>query len=236
MTIDVIGDAMIDCYEHKTLPGGAALLASMCDGNLYAHITSEFRSMFPELKTDNCKIISKMTTKVYENGMKIDFDVIENYDYNFVPQGDLILFSDYGKGCLNNVVLPKNRITIVDPKCRPLNRWEGCTIFKCNKKEAMYLAGTNNMKEAAKFLKTIIKCEMVIITLGAEGIVGYWKKLFEHAPKKVIAVNCVGAGDRVCASLAIYFVRMKNNGYTNLEEAAIYACEEATKYVQNPRC
>jgi bifunctional ADP-heptose synthase (sugar kinase/adenylyltransferase) len=226
-SIGVIGDAMVDMYGRWTLPGGSALCAEICRGNLYAYVNEWFKKKFSHINMDNC-LIDEMSYKVYKNNHKYDFDVIKDYSYEFQPKEDVLVFCDYGKGVLNHALLPKDKITIVDPKFRPLERWIGCTIFKLNLKEALDLTGQENLRIACAMLKSELNCQMVVITLGADGIVGHWKEYFEYRPAKINAQNSVGAGDSMAANIALYY-------HDGLDELAMLACDKATEFCLKER-
>jgi bifunctional ADP-heptose synthase (sugar kinase/adenylyltransferase) len=64
------------------------------------------------------------------------------------------ILSDYNKGFWNldkdASIWIKDKITIVDPKKGPLEKWKGCTIFKPNTKEAEELSGQTNWKKTSR--------------------------------------------------------------------------------------
>src|SRR5690606_38317504 len=80
----------------------------------------------------------------------------------------VVVLSDYNKGFWN-LNLPisewmKNKISIVDPKKNPVEKWKGCTIFKPNSKEAELISGYSNWKKQVDFFEKKINCRAVLIT------------------------------------------------------------------------
>lgn len=125
---------------------------------------------------------------------------------------DVTIFSDYNKGFfsygnfkLSDLCLNTN--TIVDPKKGPLSKWQGCTIFKPNSKEAFELSGLSDWKQQASFFKEKLGCQAVVITRGGDGVCGVYEKgFFEISSNEKINVeSVVGAGDCFCAVFAMAF-------------------------------
>jgi rfaE bifunctional protein kinase chain/domain len=127
-----------------------------------------------------------------------------------------IILEDYDKGLLSPTLIAsvielgrKRQIPVfVDPKHRHFFDFVGCTVFKPNKKEAsdalgMLLTTMDEVEKAAKALRNTLRCENVLITMGAAGMV-----LFEQdgtlstVPTRAMKVSDVsGAGDTVIATL-----------------------------------
>jgi len=152
---------------------------------------------------------------------------------------DVVILSDYNKGFFQaldyneqvNWIEPfDGRITIVDPKIGPLEKWKGCTVFKPNAKEALDLSGKGLWREQAKFFQNKLECESVVITYGGEKVCGVWKDEFFNyiAPKKVEVKSVVGAGDCFCA----FFAMAVGLGFT-IPEAAEISWNAGAVYVQN---
>lgn len=120
----------------------------------------------------------------------------------------ITICSDYNKGFWNqNFDYKKffeNTISIVDPKNLPLKKWEGCTIFKPNQKEAKELSGYNHWEDQAKYFIDKIQCKNVIITFAEKGVKGIvndcYFEYFNHNIKE--ANSIIGAGDCFMATMA----------------------------------
>jgi len=155
-----------------------------------------------------------------------------------IEEYELIILSDYGKGLFNDIqfcqdiikiCLDNNCKTIVDPKYGPLRKWEGCTYFKPNAKEAIDLTRGQIGLDDVSVLKTDLKCKNIIITHGGEKITGcidgerFTKKL-----RPVRAQSVIGAGDCFSAFLAMALAY----GFT-LDQSIDIAHEAGSRYVQN---
>jgi D-beta-D-heptose 7-phosphate kinase/D-beta-D-heptose 1-phosphate adenosyltransferase len=154
-------------------------------------------------------------------------------------QPDVVILSDYNKGFFQaldyneqvNWIEPfSGRITIVDPKTGPIDKWKGCTIFKPNSKEAAELSGKGFWREQAKFFQNKLGCETVVITHGGEKVCGVsGSEFFNYmAPKKVEVESVVGAGDCFCA----FFAMAVGLGFSAIESAEI-AWNAGAIYVQD---
>ena len=150
------------------------------------------------------------------------------------PLPEVAILSDYDKGLFaSDVIRPfdlyrDKTITIVDPKKGPFEKWEGCTIFKPNAKEARELTGYTDWRVQVEFLKNRLGCQAVVITQSSDGIVGLDRnEIFEYKPaQRGPARNVTGAGD----CFAAFFAAAIAHAFS-VREAAEIACEAATAYV-----
>ena len=143
----------------------------------------------------------------------------ELYDKNLPRIGEFsaLIFSDYDKGVCEHYLpsLIKNvPITVVDSKCKNIEKWNGCTVFKPNYKEAISISGCSNAIDAGIWIIKKINCEHVVITNEdkcitvisnqAEGIESV--EIFPDctAPQ---AESVIGAGDCFVAFLTMALVR-----------------------------
>lgn len=149
-----------------------------------------------------------------------------------------VILSDYNKGLwrcpvaqkIIEICNSKNITTLVDPKCHPLSRWKGCTVFKPNAKEAQLLTDLSDWKDQASYMMEQLQCKAVVITGGGTGVVGKCgDELFEykvrHKSKDVNSV--IGAGDCFAAILTIAM----GHGLSTPEACAI-AFEGGVEYVK----
>jgi D-beta-D-heptose 7-phosphate kinase/D-beta-D-heptose 1-phosphate adenosyltransferase len=153
-------------------------------------------------------------------------------EHNFDCEPDVVLFSDYGKGIFNNFDWTKfkNKITIVDPKNGPIEKWRGCTVFKPNKYEAEKLSGLKDWRSQCQYFRSTLGCRAVVITHGGEKVVGSWDEhFFEYVTSKTVLVQSViGAGDCFVALLAMAV----GHGFV-AEEAVSIAYQAGSVYVQH---
>ena len=132
---------------------------------------------------------------------------------------DAIIFEDYDKGVLSEVLIQKiitlaqklQIPTIVDPKKRNFKSYRGATLFKPNLKELREgLHGDFNplaadFEEMLQKAKTSLAVENLMVTLSEEGVAfvensGKYGKISAH--KREIA-DVSGAGDTVVAVAAL---------------------------------
>lgn len=145
---------------------------------------------------------------------------------------NVFIFSDYDKGVFDNVMynLPKNAISIVDPKNPPLSKWKGCTVFKPNSLEAFRLSdGLIDWKDQCDYFQEKLECQSVVITVSGDGVVGKSNgSYFEHHPiDHVEARKTSGAGDCFVGVLAVAIA----HGMSVSESAAV-AYEAGALFVQ----
>ena len=134
-----------------------------------------------------------------------------------------VVISDYGKGtinpCLMECVLQKDRFglatlpLIIDPKAPNFDTYRGATVVKPNRKEAEQASGflIKTPADAGKVGSTLLdtwQCEMLLITLGEDGMVLVERKQdgcsvdhIETQAREVYDVS--GAGDTVSAVFAL---------------------------------
>lgn len=128
--------------------------------------------------------------------------------YKDVSNPFVVIFSDYNKGLFNSEKwcrIRKDVISIVDPKTGPIDKWEGCSVFKPNYYEACDLSGLNFWKDQCDFFQNKLGCVSVVITHAHEGIKGkVGGRYFEYSHKKQSpATSVIGAGDCFIAFLAM---------------------------------
>jgi D-beta-D-heptose 7-phosphate kinase/D-beta-D-heptose 1-phosphate adenosyltransferase len=135
-----------------------------------------------------------------------------------MPDVDLVLISDYGKGLITAALLNSliyivkkyNRVSIADPKGRDFLKYSGVSLLTPNKKEASLVSGIEIVDESTliqagnRILETVTT-EKLLITCGKNGMV-----LFENnkEPYYITAqtrqvFDVSGAGDTVIAVLGL---------------------------------
>ena len=135
-----------------------------------------------------------------------------------IPDVDVVLISDYGKGLITKDLLSRviasaknhNKMTIVDPKGLDFSKYSGVSLLTPNKKEAALASGVeinneSNLEKAAnKILKNII-LDNLLITCGKDGMVLFEKnkKPFRVRAEARQVFDVSGAGDTVLAVLGL---------------------------------
>jgi D-glycero-beta-D-manno-heptose-7-phosphate kinase len=131
-----------------------------------------------------------------------------------------IILQDYNKGMLTPSLIltiiktanEKNIPTFVDPKEKNFFAYQGCTLFKPNKKEIRQAVGSLSWDEADILIKQKLQNKYTIITLGSEGIYindGKNGKIYPTT-QRVIADVC-GAGDSVISVVSLCYIKGMNS-------------------------
>ena len=135
-----------------------------------------------------------------------------------IPDVDVIILSDYGKGLITRDLIVKlidlaeahGKLTIADPKGLDFSKYAGISILTPNKKEASLASGieiTNDrsLAEAGKVLLEKTGIEKLLITCGKDGMVffepGRQPYVIRTKAREVYDVS--GAGDTVIAVLGL---------------------------------
>lgn len=228
-----------------TRPGGVALVAaqfkhfnitpnlirfpkSFLDNKFHTNVQIPIKKRFLEHTTQIKRW--DIETKNYgltDNQLKtLQQQTIKNYQ-----PAEIAILSDYDKGFFYNFTkewmeLLKNKITIVDPKNGPVEKWQGCTIFKPNSLEANNLSGETDWKKQCLYFKNY--CKKVVITQGEQGVVGMDEDFFEYRQKSDKVVSTIGGGDIFASFLAM----ATGYGFSLFESVQI--ADYASKvYIQN---
>ena len=142
------------------------------------------------------------------------FEAIAKYLEEKIPDVDVVLISDYGKGLITEALLARmiaaaqkhKKITIADPKGLDFSKYSGVSLITPNKKEAALASGIEvvdekTLIEAGNKILQRVGIDKLLITCGKDGMV-----LFDRnkAPYKIGAetrqvYDVSGAGDTVLA-------------------------------------
>ena len=128
---------------------------------------------------------------------------------------DGIIIEDYNKGALTkdvisyviNVAAKKNIPVYVDPKHNNYDSYKGVRLFKPNLIEFNAIVKDKmfgELPDSGFLFKEYIDCEILLLTLGADGMSLYHKNKLDQIPTKARQVFDVsGAGDTVIATFTI---------------------------------
>jgi D-beta-D-heptose 7-phosphate kinase/D-beta-D-heptose 1-phosphate adenosyltransferase len=127
---------------------------------------------------------------------------------------DLVIFSDYGKGTLQQVsamlLLAKARgvITLVDPKSNDFSVYAHAHFITPNFKEFTAVVGNvkddEQLQQRARELIQQHHLQGLLVTRGSEGMSLVTATLYDHLPTKAREVfDVTGAGDTVVALLGL---------------------------------
>jgi len=135
-----------------------------------------------------------------------------------IPDVDVVLISDYGKGVITrgllsgllSVAKKYRKIVIADPKGLDYSKYSGMSLLTPNKKEAALVAGLEIIDEptlykAGEKILEKIAVERLLITCGKDGMVLFDR---DKKPDKIMAearqvYDVSGAGDTVLAVLGL---------------------------------
>jgi D-beta-D-heptose 7-phosphate kinase/D-beta-D-heptose 1-phosphate adenosyltransferase len=131
-----------------------------------------------------------------------------------LPQIDVVLLSDYGKGTLTasltrfaiDAAKKAGKKILVDPKGKDYSKYENATLVTPNRKEASEAVGCalptlESVKEAGAKLRRDLRLEYAIVTLSEDGMMVCGESA-THIPARAREVyDVTGAGDTVLASL-----------------------------------
>ena len=133
-----------------------------------------------------------------------------------IEKADIIIFSDYGKGILNNLpdlineVKAVNKVCLVDPKGINPQKFKGCHVLTPNFKEMTNLIGNfyneHDFKEKTFQMMKKNKINNIVVTRGNKGLTLYQLKNFlefniKDTPSEIFDVT--GAGDTVISVLSV---------------------------------
>ncbi len=130
---------------------------------------------------------------------------------------DILVISDYAKGVLTPSLTRKaidlfkqvSKKVICDPKPANLPLFKGIDLITPNRDEALRSAGINrvesdSLERSARWIREQLSVGAVMITAGADGIFLLENDSGLVVPAERVEVyDVVGAGDTVCATLAL---------------------------------
>jgi len=131
-----------------------------------------------------------------------------------MPDIDVVLISDYGKGLITKSLLSKvtasakkyKKMIIVDPKGLDFSKYSGVSLLTPNKKEAALASGVeinneSSLEKAANKILENISLDNLLITCGKDGMVLFErnKEPFRVRAEARQVFDVSGAGDTVLA-------------------------------------
>lgn len=131
-----------------------------------------------------------------------------------LPEVDVVLLSDYTKGCLSEGVIRAVlqaakaawKPVVVNAKPSTLPIYRGATVISLNRSEASSAWGADvnaaNASECANVLREKHRAEAIVITLGDAGMEVAGPSQFRISAPRVEVADPAGAGDTVIAAIA----------------------------------
>jgi rfaE bifunctional protein kinase chain/domain len=139
-------------------------------------------------------------------------DMLADYA-RVLPQHDVVLFSDYGKGGLAHIprmielARTAGKPVLVDPKGADYTRYAGATVITPNRSELSQViggwSGEEQLQSRAQALRESLRSSALLLTRSEEGM-----SLFDAAGHVRVAAQArevfdvTGAGDTVIATMA----------------------------------
>ena len=155
--------------------------------------------------------------------LRIDFEEIPTDEIltnkleiytKLVSEHDLVILSDYGKGCLRyaeKMIVAARALgkpVLVDPKGSDYSHYKGATLLTPNRMEFQAVAGSwadeAALTEKAQALRQELQLEALLVTRSEEGMSLYQQDEVLHQPtvaRQVFDVS--GAGDTVIGTLGL---------------------------------
>ena len=133
---------------------------------------------------------------------------------SLLPQVDVVILSDYGKGALEQVsamiALAKanKKLVLVDRKGDAYSKYKGATVLTPNRSELRQVIGQwsdeADLTKRAQSLRQELELSALLLTRSEEGMTLFTEKGTEHVRAQAREVFDVsGAGDTVIATLAV---------------------------------
>lgn len=186
-------------------------------------------------KSDNSYEFTQLSTNQESNYyLQVRYDIEDTHDINNILSNeimdyikvenknnrkiDAIILSDYDKGTLTKELCQDiiqycniNGIpTFVDPKIKNSMKYIGCFLFKPNQNESEVLTSKTNLPNIMETLKSLIKCDHILLTRGKEGmILDNLQNRIEHE-EIIHVVDVTGAGDIVMSVLVYCYLKYKD--------------------------
>jgi rfaE bifunctional protein kinase chain/domain len=131
-----------------------------------------------------------------------------------LPEFDVVLFSDYGKGALAHIQdmirLAKSlgKPVLVDPKGSDYSRYAGATLITPNRSELAKVVGKwcneENLTQKAESLRQVLDLQALLVTRSEEGMSLFQADRVYSVSAETLEVSDVtGAGDTVIATMAL---------------------------------
>jgi D-beta-D-heptose 7-phosphate kinase / D-beta-D-heptose 1-phosphate adenosyltransferase len=211
-------DLLSYCGQDET---GDRLINMLSDAGIACHV-HRLESIRTTLKL---RVLS-----VHQQLLRLDFEevmpqlTLEQLKLDFerrAQSADIIIFSDYGKGCLQNMAMwidlarQANKPIFVDPKRSDVNVYQGATVLTPNRREFEEMVGLcadePTLVKKARVVLEQYAIEALLITRGEQGMTLVQRDQPEvHLPALAQQVyDVTGAGDTVVACLALAYHAMQ---------------------------
>ena len=155
--------------------------------------------------------------------IRLDFENLPGYEVlaqvkeefrQLLPQYDVVILSDYGKGGLSHVsemidwAREAGKPVLIDPKGDDYEKYAGATLLTPNRAELKEVIGSwkseQDLQEKVEQLRHHLGLEALLLTRSEEGMSLFRDGEPHHQPARVQEVYDVsGAGDTVIAGMGL---------------------------------
>ncbi|STZ75933.1 D-glycero-beta-D-manno-heptose-7-phosphate kinase [Bergeriella denitrificans] len=155
--------------------------------------------------------------------IRLDFEETPNHEVleqikdqyrTLLPDYDVVVFSDYGKGGLTHIAgmiewaKQAGKAVLVDPKGSDYEKYAGATLITPNRAELKEVVGSwkneTDLTEKAQLLRRHLELEAVLLTRSEEGMTLFNEGDAVYQPTRAQEVYDVsGAGDTVIAGMGL---------------------------------
>ncbi|MFB1007497.1 MAG: D-glycero-beta-D-manno-heptose-7-phosphate kinase [Sulfurospirillum sp.] len=145
---------------------------------------------------------------------KASVDALLSQCASYIPNVDVVLLSDYGKGVLTTTFTSHviefakkyQKPILVDPKGEDYSKYKGATLITPNKKEAslatkIAIKDDETLQKAGSLLKESLGLDYAIITLSEDGVAIFGEQFLKMPTVAREVYDVTGAGDTVLASI-----------------------------------
>ena len=222
-----LGGAANVALNVKTLGGNVTLLSVVGNdepSNRLAKLLSDYGISAALAKDHRVQTIVKLRLISHSQQlMRVDFEKMPNHEIlskmlsdfeHQMPRHDVVLFSDYGKGCLAEIshmiemARKFKKLVLVDPKGTDFLRYFGATVLKPNLAEMRQIVGAwqdeVELERKAEDLRSNLGLQALLLTRSEEGMSLFQADGVQHLKSQVREVaDVTGAGDTVIATLAL---------------------------------
>ena len=221
------GGAANVAHNIQALGAKSTLLSVVGDdaaGKELQQIVSDFGAE-PIFRTDASLDTTEKLRMIAQNQqlLRADFEsppadevlqqCLQDYEKH-LPQADVVILSDYGKGGLTHVTKMIEQAkaadipVIVDPKGTDFSKYAGATMITPNRKEFIEVVGDfqndTELEEKAFALREKLNLDYLLVTRSEQGMSLFTENEHIHSAARAREVYDVsGAGDTVIASIAM---------------------------------
>ncbi len=148
-----------------------------------------------------------------ESNHKVSYQMLDVFERE-LPQHDVVLFSEYGKGELAHIprmiefARNAGKLVLVDPKGTDYLRYAGASLITPNREEMRQVVGAwrdeVDLQRKAEALRANLGLQALLLTRAEDGMSLFQADSVDHVKAQLREVaDVTGAGDTVIATLAL---------------------------------